>query len=76
MENQCSLSEKDILFNLEEGIKAEEYALDLYESLLETLRDEEDKKTISHIAADEERHIAIIKHLVDTVNTHYSSLEK
>jgi rubrerythrin len=76
---ECPLSQKDILFNLSQGLGYEERSLALYEEYLamlegKELSDEEsyDRDVILRIAEDEKRHIDIVKNLIHIVEESYT----
>lgn len=80
---QCPLSQKDILFNLRQGIGYEERSLALYEEYLamlegKELSDEEshDRDTILRIAEDEKRHIDIVNNLIRIAEKAYVGTEE
>ncbi|MBC8464968.1 MAG: hypothetical protein H8D63_01145 [Parcubacteria group bacterium] len=75
---QCPLSQKDLLFNLTQGLGYEERSLALYEEHLAILEERElspeekkDRDTIMRIAEDEKRHIDIVKRLMQIVEESY-----
>lgn len=69
---ECPMSQKDILFDLGEGLLAERRAFDLCRFLLTILKDEDDKKIIAKIAKDEKRHIKIVEHAIEMVKKNYN----
>ncbi len=76
---ECPLSQKDILFNLSQGLGYEERSLKLYEEYLSLLEgkelsseEKEDKEIIARIAEDEKRHIDVVKNLIRIVEESYT----
>jgi rubrerythrin len=71
MADICPMKKQDVLFNFENGLKAEERAIALCRELIGLMDDHEDKKKLERIIADEVRHIAITRELIEITNAHY-----
>lgn len=67
----CSLNLEDALFDLNQALIAEERSLDSYQFLADLLTDQDDQDLLRDIASDEERHIAMVKSLVETLKQYY-----
>lgn len=70
-DNNYFLEKEDILFNLEQGLRAENRALGMCKDLMDLLSDKEDKEKISKIILDEENHIKITEKLIKDANHYY-----
>jgi len=69
--SNCNIKQEDLIYDLKEGLKAEERARDLCHELAFLLEDQEDKAKVEKIAEDEERHIKIVRKLIDVVENFY-----
>jgi rubrerythrin len=72
-EKACTMSKDSILFNLKQGLEAEQKALAICQEIKKQLfliRDEEDKVKIDKIIADENKHIKIVNRLMEIVEKH------
>lgn len=61
----------DALFDLNQALIAEERSLDSYQFLAELLTDQDDQDLLRDIASDEERHITMVKALIETLKQYY-----
>lgn len=61
----------DALFDLEQALTAEERSLDSYRFLADLLTDQDDQDLLRDIASDEERHIKMVKSLIETLKQYY-----
>ena len=72
MADFCPMKKQDILFNFENGLKAEERAIAVCRELIGMMTDDEDKKKLERIIQDEIRHIRITHELIAITNEHYA----
>jgi len=70
-QNKCIMERDDIIFNLKEGLKTEYRAKEACENLLSFLNAAEDKRAISGIITDEEKHIKITEQLIKVVENYF-----
>jgi len=69
--SDCNIKQNDLVYDLEKGLKAEEQALILCRKLAGLLEDSDDKHILEKIAEDEERHIKIVKRLIEVAKNFY-----
>ncbi len=67
----CDMNLDDALFDLEQALTAEERSLDSYRFLADLLTDQDDQDLLRDIASDEERHIKMVKSLIETLKQYY-----
>ncbi|NTW22786.1 hypothetical protein HGA34_04600 [Candidatus Falkowbacteria bacterium] len=67
----CDMNLDDALFDLNQALIAEERSLDSYQFLAELLTDQDDQDLLRDIASDEERHITMVKALIETLKQYY-----
>ena len=65
------MSKDNLIFNLKKGLESELYAVELCRELLNILEDDNEKKTISNILKDEERHVKIVEDLISIAEVNY-----
>ena len=71
MPESCPMKKEDILFNFENGLKAEERSIQICRELLELIDDAEDRADLERIIRDEARHIKITHDLMEMTRSHY-----
>jgi rubrerythrin len=64
------MNRNDILFNLNEGLKAEYKAIDVYQDLLRKLKDKADRNAIELVLEDEHKHVRYLEEMIKIVNEH------
>jgi rubrerythrin len=67
----CDMNLEDALFDLNQALVAEERSLDSYQFLADLLTDQDDQDLLRDIASDEERHITMVKSLIETLKQNY-----
>lgn len=67
----CGMNLEDALFDLNQALIAEERSLDSYQFLADLLTDQDDQDLLRDIASDEERHIIMVKSLIETLKQYY-----
>jgi rubrerythrin len=64
------MNRNDILFNLQEALKAEYRAVEVYQDLLRKIKDKADRNEIEMVIGDERKHVRYLEEMIEIVNKH------